>query len=104
MPIPATTPTTLPAATLAAQTFDSWWLQSVTIQGPGPARPVNVTVTLRKYSSATGAMSAAPQDSQTLSVADILNTAVQSQYSLLAPAVSAMLAAAQQVGTALGKL
>jgi hypothetical protein len=104
MPIPATTPSTLPAATVPAQTFNSWWLQSINIQGPGPKQPVNVTVTLRKYSSATGAISTAPQDTQTLSVADILNTTVQAQYNLLAPAVAAIVAAAQQVGTALGKL
>ena len=104
MPISATTPTTLPAATVPAQKFDSWWLKQIIIQGPGPVQPVNVTVTLQKYSSATGALSAASGDTQTLTVADILNPTVQAQYNLLPTAVEAIIAAAQQIGTALGKL
>jgi hypothetical protein len=104
MAISATNPTTLPAATIPAQRFDAWWLKQIIIQGPGPKQPVNATVTIQKYSSATGALSTAPNDTQTLSVADILNPTVQAQYSILPTAVDAIIAAAQQIGMSLGKL
>jgi hypothetical protein len=87
MPIPIPNPIVVPAA--AAQTADSLWVRSLTIQAPSTAGKISVSAILIPQISATGALLTA--QAKTLNIPDLAAAAAKDPN--LAVAMTAVYAA-----------